>query len=210
MKIMLLYFFLSSTLLFADAPPLSTAPLLPIEPQFPLGLTQANRDQLIDNPEEIENSNEAIKKALEDHSFPWLTLLVLLAAGGIGWAAYLAKDNWIRKAPTFVSPAGIQQSLLERLDHLEFHENMSQIYFSELSSILSDALQNRLGWKKRSLTTEELKRSLSAQSVLSLDITKLITGYLNEMDTMKFAGKKATFKQAEEMQKQVRDLVEKI
>ena len=78
-------------------PPKAIAPLLPLEPQFPLTLTSANRQLLIDNPEELQRAKEHIRDELKKHTFPWITLAILLIFGGMGWVAYLIRDEWLKR-----------------------------------------------------------------------------------------------------------------
>ncbi len=69
---------------------LAYAPLAPLETQFPLGLTQANREFLIDNPQRLQEEMQRNRLQLAAHSFPWVAIVIFILAGGIGWIAYLS------------------------------------------------------------------------------------------------------------------------
>ena len=82
------------------------ASLMPLEPEFPLGLSEANRRLFLENPVKLEEEKERIRRALEKKAFPWMTLLMLIGMGWIGWIAYLMKARFLlhRALRSFPSP----------------------------------------------------------------------------------------------------------
>lgn len=193
---------------------LPSAPLIPLEPQFPLELTQANRELFIDNPKEIEKVKETLQHDLEAHSFPWLTLVLLFACGGIGWTAYLTRDRWPKcsiKPPPALSPKQHIAEALQTLQKRQIDQEHIQIYYTELSAILLEALQIRLGWNNaRKLTTVELTKVMKTQSSLSQDEIEKVLNLLKEIDQVKFAGKKPSGDEAAQFSQQVQEFAQKL
>jgi hypothetical protein len=194
---------------FAQASSLPLAPLIPLEPQFPLQLTQANQ-QLLSDPQQLEKIKHSIQSELEQHSFPWLTLIMLLGSGGIGWAIYLTRDRWPKRLtkpkPSLSSKQQIDQKLQALRNTPPQSENI-QTYYAKLSSILLEALHLRLGWQTQSLTTAELTQTLRKQSQLPIPLIEKALTFLMEMDLVKFAGKKVTPNETIEMTQQIQHFV---
>lgn len=189
------------------------APLIPLEPQFPLELTQANRELFIDNPKQLEQAKNFIQNYLESHSFPWLSLVSLLGLGGIGWTAYLTRDRWPKFAikPAIVIPPKQQtDQKLQALQKRPFDQAYAKEYFAELASILLASLQIRLGIKTQELTTVELGNILNKQSNLSSHEISEALSLLREIDHVKFAGKIPSSNEAIQMFQHTQNFINSI
>lgn len=190
---------------------LDIAPLIPLEPQFPLELTQANRQFLIENPERLKKAKRSLQDDLEKHSFPWLTIITLLGGGGIGWIIYLMRDRWPKRSFKVMTPFSSPQQIEQALHKCSLESSQTPVYYAELASILLEALQIRLGWKTTGLTTNELAQAMKKQSDLSSQQTTEVLSILTEIDQIKFAGKKPSQTEAtqifEEIQKFIRLLL---
>lgn len=172
---------------------LEIAPPIPLEPQFPLGLTQANRQFLIENPERLKELRRSIQQDLDKHTFPWLTMITLLGCGGIGWVVYLMRDRWPKRSLRVISPFSSQQQIEKNLQVLsQYHPEPNQIpaYYAQLTSLLLEAIQNQLGAKITGLTTPELTRFLKTQSDFSSQQITEVLSILTKIDHIKFAGEK--------------------
>ena len=69
--------------------------------QFPLEISQENRELWIESPERIEEAKVRMYDYLEEHSFPWLSLLVALGCGALSWLIYLTKEQWRESIASF-------------------------------------------------------------------------------------------------------------
>lgn len=203
------------TIQVIDAAPqkeLSYAPLIPMTPEFPMGLTEANRQFLMEDPKRIEADKMHMQSVLERRSFPWLTLVMLLGLGALGWFAYLTREHWPkRKAKPVISLSPKEQAgkSLKELYERDYLENgLFEKYYTELSSILLTALQGFLGWKTKEMTTAELGASLKKDLSLTKESKQKIFGILNELDQVKFAGKQSTLAEAKEMHARIQALVD--
>ena len=194
--------------------PLPLAPLMPLEPQFPLTLTQTNEQLLIENPQRMDMEKKIIKSYLEKHSFPWLTIVVLLVCGGIGWTVYLTRDRWsVRpaKSVTTLSPKQQLDQTLQFLENRRLLENDHlQTLYNELASLLLDALQLRFGLKAKELTTEEIKREFVKSSQLSSPQKQTILSFLAEIDDVKFAGKKPSQAEAKQFYQHIQNFIQQL
>lgn len=190
---------------------LSSASLISLEPQFPLELTQANRQLLIDNPTQIEEAKEFIYRYLKEHAFPWLTLAVILGGGGFGWAAYLTRDRWLKYPTKPIAIFSPQQQINHDLQALQKYQLIGQgqiqAYYAQLASILLSILQLRFGWKTKELTTIEIAQALKESSQLTELQKQSIVNFLAEIDQVKFAGKQPSQTEMEQMYQHLQTFV---
>lgn len=200
-------------LLFSETPPLPFAPLIPLEPQFPLELTQTNEQLLINNPQRLEETKQFIQNDLERHSFPWLTIVALLGCGGIGWAMYLTRDLWPKRTPkptAALSPKQqFDQALLALQKRRLLKQGEFQMLYDELASILLSALQFRFGWKTKEMTTVEIERAFSSPSQLS-ELQKQALSFLTEIDQVKFADKKPSRVETEQFYQNIQRFIQEL
>lgn len=193
---------------------LSSAPLIPLEPQFPLGLTEANRQFLLDNPKRWEEEKSHMQRILEEHTFPWLTLAILMGCGGLGWAAYLTRERWskplLKPAPLPSAKQQVHQAFQALKAKPWLEQGLMQNYYTELASILLNALQARLGWKTKEMTTAEIAQALKNESTFSSPQKKDVVLFLTEMDQVKFADKKPTVEATQQLFQQVHDFVQQL
>ena len=183
--------------------PLPLAPPLQLEPQFPLELTQANEQLLVENPQRMETAKKYIKYYLEKHSFPWLTMVVLLACGGVGWMIYLTSERWHwrrAKSVAILSPKQQIDKAVELLQKRRLLENdQLQTLYDEIASLLLNAIQLRFGlMQAKEMTTAEIKQAFEKLSQLSSSQKQTILSFLTEIDEVKFAGKKPSQTEAKQ------------
>lgn len=172
---------------------LAYAPLIPLEPEFPLGLTEANRQFLWESPERLEADKQTLQEAIDRHTFPWAALAVLLGLGGIGWTAYLMRDYLPkpkRKEPPALSPKEQAEKALQELEKRKLLDlGQPKAQAAELTSILLTAMEPRAGRTFKELTTIEIGRALKDESSFSKSQKDYILSFLSETDQIKFAGK---------------------
>lgn len=193
---------------------LSPAQLLPLEPQFPLGLTEANRQSLIDGPQRLTEEKEQLQQLLEAHTFPWLTLLTLLACGGIGWVAYLTRSFWpkrpVKPAPA-LSPVQQANQAFDALQKKNFvQKGLFQPYFAEHANILVTFLQALIPRISSSLTTAEIATGLKDESSLSSTQKQEILALLSHADEVKFAGKASSQAEADQLHRELQSIIQRI
>jgi hypothetical protein len=207
-------FTLQVTPLSGQIPPLPTAPVIPLQPQFPLGLTEANRELLIDNPARIEEEKRRIQVTLDSHTFPWLTVLALLGCGGIGWTAYLTRERWYKRPSKPISTISPQQKVNQSLQNLQkghlLEQGLIQTYYSELSSILMDALHSRASKLTSKLTTAELAHRLKDEHNLSSNQKRDVLSFLAEIDQVKFAGETPSLEHAKQMYHKIEGFIQQL
>jgi hypothetical protein len=186
------------------------APLIPLEPEFPLGLTEANQQQLHDNPERLEETKKTIQHYLNEHSFPWLTLVALLGFGGLGWTIYLTLNRLpklIVKREIALSPKQKMDQALQRLHQKHFEPEKAQSYYAELASVLFEAFESQFGWKSKTLTTAELSQALRKESHLSFNQVEKALSFLTEFDQVKFAKKQPSQGEAAKITEQIQTFI---
>lgn len=192
---------------------LAFAPMIPLEPQFPLELTQTNRQLFIDNPQELDRAKESIRRDLEARSFPWIPLALLLGSGGVGWVLYLTRDRWskhLTKPPLVISPKQQIDQALQALQSRSFNQEQAPVYYSEVSSILHQAIQARSGWAAQKMTTDELAQAMRKHDLFPSDQIEQALSLLTEIDRVKYAGKKPSSVEADLFSQQTRKLIKNI
>jgi hypothetical protein len=192
---------------------LSPAPLIPLEPEFPLGLTLKNRALLIDHPQQLEKVKVSLQIDLAKHAFPWVILILLLGCGGIGWTLYLVRERWPKRAVKTVMPISPKQQINQALQALQkqpFNQEFATTYYAQLASLLLDALEARLGWKTKNSTTLELAQAMKQPSSLFPHQIEKVLSLLTEMDQVKFAGKKPSQPEIAQISQQVRELIQEL
>lgn len=192
---------------------LALAPIIPLEPQFPLKLTQSNQKLFIDNPQELEKAKELIRLDLEARSFPWIAFAILLGCGGMGWVFYLNRDRWPKrsiKPVLVVSPKQQIDQALQALQNYPFDQEQASLYYTELSSILHHAIQARSGWAAQKMTTIELAQAMKKHALFPSDQIEEALVLLTEMDQVKFAGKKPSAAEVKRFSQQTQQFVKKI
>lgn len=183
------------------AKPLSSAPLAFLEPQFPMDLTLANRELLIDGPDRLAAEMERNRELIEKHTFPWLSLSVLLALGGFGWIGYLIRDYLPVRRPKEKVPLHSKQKAAIALQQLEnkpwLKQSNFKIYYAELTAIILTALQESSSINFTGLTTLEIENVLKEFPSLSSSQKNDLLSLLKEADQIKFARRQATLEEVQ-------------
>lgn len=195
-------------------PSLDLAPLITLEPEFPLGLTESNRQFLRESPERQKAEKERLQRAIDQHTFPWVTLAVLLGLGGIGWTGYLMRDRLPKLKRKEPLPPSAKQKAEKALEELQgrklIDQGLTQVHAIELSAILLDALEARAGRNLKELTALELSQTMNGEASFSKIQKEAILPFLSTMDRIKFAGKKPSPQEAEELTKTVQHVIRDI
>ncbi len=191
---------------------LSYAPLIPLAPEFPMGLTEANRQFLLEDPQRIEAEKKQMQSVLERHAFPWLTITILLGLGAIAWVAFLTRDRWPKrkeKPLIKLSPKEQADQSLKALNGQNLLEKkLFQKDYTDLSSIVLNALEGNLGWNTKEMTTEELTQAFKKDLLLKKEQKQEIVFILTELDRVKFAKKEPSLEEAQGMHGRIQKLVD--
>ena len=188
------------------------APLIPLEPEFPLDLTEANRFILIENPALLEEEKKQLKQALKQHAFPWLAIIILLGGGATCWIAYLTHELWPKpKEKPVISLTPMQQAYecLQKLKNENLVEKkLFQVAYTRLSSILFNFLKTSFGMQAKEITAVELTIALKNESRLSEGQKQVILSFFSELDQVKYAGKTPTLEEAMQMQQKIQNFIQ--
>lgn len=193
---------------------LAYAPLIPLKPEFPLGLTEANLRFLRDNPNRRKMEKLRLQQAIDQHLFPWLTLSFLIGIGGVGWTIYLMRDRlpaWkVKKAPIVSMMQKAEMSFLKLREQDFLTRNFPQMQASGLSKILLEALEDCSGQKFKELTTQEVSDKFSEEVYFDSTDKKEIVILLKEMDQIKFAKKDLSKENSKRLEDRIQTLIAKI
>ncbi len=170
---------------------LSVAPLIPLDTQFPLGLTSPNRELWIENPEQLERTIQTIRSELRMHVLFGIALIIVCVGGVAGGTAYLLRKYWLEYLTKPSPPISSEQQIdciLAKLHKFQIGQEITSKDYIELSSLLLEALQVRLGVAIKQLTTFEIKQLMHEKSSFSIQQQEEILALLIEIDQTKFAG----------------------
>lgn len=190
--------------------PLTIAPPMPLEPEFPLGLTEANRHLLWESPEQQEAAIQEIRQAIRLHTFPWVTLAFLIGLAGIGWVIYLMRDRlpkWKRRKLPPLSPKDQAEKALRELQQNRRFDEDPLFATAALSSILLQALGGKFNQNLTKYTTPELAHAFQRQDSLSLEQREAILLVFSQLDRIKFAGKTASPTELHEFIQKIQNIV---
>lgn len=172
------------------------APLAPIEREFPMRVSPANQNLYMDGPEALEQEKLRNQEIINSRQFPWIWLIVLISCGGIGWTAFLSRDEWIRyfqKRRESLNPIEQSYAKLRELQQARYGESGNfKAYYGELSAILKEALQQRLQTVVVSLTTEEISNTLEASALLPDSQKSEILKFFAQSDVVIYANQTPT------------------
>lgn len=186
------------------------APLLPLEPEFPLFVSQKNRDLWMDGPFVVENEKQKIRNYLDWHTFPWMTIAVLLGIGAIGWVLFLTRDNWLPQKEQKMKPLSLREQMdlaFKQIDKTEFSTKKElQNYYTELESILLKALYHNFAWNK-SMTTIEIQRAMEKTKEISAHDKETALLFLTEIDRIKFSDWQPPSTRSKEMFREIRAFI---
>lgn len=185
----LLFLFMIPFLLLAETSqkesPVPYAPLLPLEPQFPLYLSNQNRHLITLDQREMDRN----VKVLRDHSFPWLYLVGSLAVAlGMWYGLKLRKEKE-------------QELLLEKqqqLKHRQFIEELANLKvelskgpsrdgYLRLTELLEEQLSNRFKVRLALYSPAEIGAFLELLRLESPELKNRLGGVLERAYYVKFA-----------------------
>lgn len=185
---------------------LSISPLIPLAPPFPLLLSPENRESFINGQME-KKEKETIRRYLQNHTFPWPALLILIACGWMAWLGRLIYERWPEKKeqiPPLTTKEEIKQALQDlKNPSLSNGDSFYECYI-QLHSLLFKTLSARLHWKKE-MTSVEIAKELKKAKEIPPHDKAFILAFLKETDLVKFAGLNPSRESAEESFNRIRE-----
>lgn len=188
--------------------------LAPVEREFPLRVSPSNQNMYMDGPDALNEVKQRNQEIIDSRRFPWLWLVLFIGCAGIGWAAFLFRDEWIeyfQKRVESLSPLQQIYAKLQALQQVQPREvDQYKAYYGELSTLLKEALQVRLQADLISLTTEEINSVLGISTLLSDNEKREILALFAQADTIKYANLTSTEQEADNFFDSVQLIVNRI
>lgn len=185
-----------------EATDLPLAPLAPLAFQFPMDLTLANRELLIDGPERLRLEMERNKELLDRRTFPWITLMILIGIGGIGWGVYLVRGSFFKYPLKSVPPLDPLQKANRALQELQHSKLLEQSqfshYYATLTSIALSGLEKVVGKPTAGLTTKEIEQLIEETADMPSPEKERFLKFLKDADQIKFAGQHPSMASAQD------------
>lgn len=168
----------------------SVAPLLPLSPGLSVGITQANREKLMNSPEVLAKEAERNTEILAEHSFPWLLVLGMALSGVALWLLWKMREDVLKqrarkniKTPYEEAIEAVKELKTANLPQQKQYEE----FFTRLPNIIRVYLEKAYGLSAMEKTTEELLEDRQFSTLFSADIQQLLTAVLQQADRVKFA-----------------------
>lgn len=195
---------------FGDSSVLPLAPLIPIEPKFPLGLTRINRVNLIDGPAALEEERQRTREMLERHRFPWSTVLISACFAAIAGLIYLMKKRIFEIIRVEKPPLELVQAPINTLLNLEkespLHPENYRFYLSEAYNILLKCLEKHLKFEGKAMTVNEIIDQLNKYEP-PLIKQKDIEEFFLKIDKIKFTNRHPSSEEITALIRSSQDLV---
>jgi hypothetical protein len=174
-----------------NAEELNFAPLINLEPQYPLYLTSLNRNQLYLDPQVIIKEQERNVRLLNEHSFPFATFLVLIGLGilianGSKILHYFQVNHTKEPQDNKYLLNAVHE--LQRLkDSSEWKEGPYAPLYLKLADFCDRYIENQYNQKMSFFTIEELKEPIETLSMVSPQIKKGLLSIFTQAYYIKFA-----------------------
>ncbi|MFI5344094.1 MAG: hypothetical protein ACHQUC_07730 [Chlamydiales bacterium] len=167
------------------------APLLALEPQFPLYLSSRNR-QLQSDPFKLAAEEKRNVRILREHSFPWAFLLLLFGIGLAGRAAIKFRQNRLSKQAEATQMLSCKQRVMQTLHHLKVENFSARDLYINLSNLCLEYLSERFKRKTSFFSPEELEPLIESFDISSPELKKELNAFLMQAYYVKFANDQPT------------------
>lgn len=201
-----------STHLPPSSAQLTPAPLLPLNPRYPLELTIRNEQQLM-GPEAVAAAAHYNQKVFRQHTFPWLSVLGMssLIIIGLLWRQ-VQKGRELPVLQQQLSPIDAKEEAFKALDQLHQRQLIQQGQFkefvAELITILRHYLERKFNLLASAKTTDEFLQDLQSNPSFSPKFKDLVSQIYSQADQVKFADYEANLGYCRELELMVRQLIQ--
>lgn len=167
------------------------APLIALEPKFPLYLSSQNRQKIDLNSGQLQAEQESNIRMLKKHQIPFLWLLLICGVALLYSASVKLFHHIHEKKIKTAGRISINKKAMDELKSLKNSlESNSEPYKSlylKLVEFCLRQIENRFNQKISFFTDEELKRSLENLPEMPLKTQRGLFDLLNQAQYIKFA-----------------------
>jgi len=187
------------------------APLLALEPEFPLYLSSQNRQLQLD-PSKLAMEKKRNQRILNTHAFPWPFLLLLLGLGLAGMVGIKWRQHQHLKQREEVQMRTLKQRTKELLQHLkrgkEWQNALWRDVYLNLSDICLEYLSERFQRKTSFFSTAELELIFAQFDTLGTRLKNELTAFLTHAYYVKFANDQPTGEDCQKAIRLIEELIE--
>lgn len=174
---------------------LPIGPLLPLDPQFPLSLSETNRQALYQDIGQLEEVAKRNERILSTHSFPWIETL-LLACLALGWwilsLLHHAQQRKAQEEAFHQTPRIMALQALKKLNDQQFpQQGMFKPFYTQLSDLILTFLEEHFSIHLKPFTTQELRTRLMNTRLTPQQVEELLA-LLKRADEVKFTDQART------------------
>lgn len=178
------------------------APLIPLEPQFPLYLTNQNRQKLYLNPARIIAEQERNVRLLREHTFPWVFLLTMMNLGLLIWIGLKLREHFQKKRRNDFPTISLQKHALNTLQKLKESPEWEKPPFVNLYLKLADFcighMEECFSKKVSSFSLDELKDFIENRPKASPQFKNNLLSFLTKAYYVKFANAQPSLQDCQE------------
>ncbi len=185
--------------------PYNFAPLIALEPQFPLYLSSLNRQNLYLDPHAIIAEQERNIQVLREHAFPWVFLLTL---GGLAILFRISvklleyfQQKKIKESQSISKGKQASNDLQKLKNSLEEGSAPYASLYLQLTDFCMKYIGERLDKKITFFTLEELQIFIDNLPKISSQIKKDLLSILNKAYYVKFANIQPSLEDCQEAYK---------
>lgn len=176
--------------------------LMPLTNDYPILIDSANKK------ENLKSEEDAYAK-YQAKTFPWNGVIAILA---IALAYIIAKNRDIvvpmQKEDPREKAKYARAKALQKIGLLSSGQLSVKNYFSQLSYVLRQFIEERYEIKAQTATTEEFLKKIQAHPIFDERMKILLTRFMNSADLAKYAQHSFTRQQEESAVRTVQEFVE--
>lgn len=188
------------------------APLLALEPQFPLYLSSKNRQLQFEDPSKLAAEEKRNLRILREHAIPWNFLLALLGIGLAGIAAIKFREYSLSKHVEETQILSLKQRAKQSLEHLKAGKDRESLSWRDLylnlSNLCQEYLSERFKKKASFFSTAEIKPLCNSLGTLEPGLQSELISFLTSVYYVKFANDQPTREECEKAIKLIDNLIE--
>lgn len=188
-----------------------TAPLMNLSLEYPIDVDSHNRITYLENEKIISQEKEKHRRLFirKDRQFMLLSILILIKVLLVLYGIYrfMFRPNLFFKDKDPMKTS--RERALKKMQELEKRFSYDKDYYSELSLILREYIENSYGLKLTSMTTREFFIYAAKSELVDRESREMIGKILSDADLAKFALEPQTEENALKFHRNISEFIRK-
>jgi hypothetical protein len=161
------------------------SPLLNLTLRFPIEISEANRQKLIDNPLALKLEVERNQAIFNQSTLPWTNILLFIIGLLMLWAIRNAPRSKENPKVTLIQA---REKALKNILSLQEKKLCSPEFYTELTNIVRNYIEEHYKLNAPTLTTPEFLKELSESKSFNEETRQRLIFFMQTADLVKFGG----------------------